>query len=99
MHLLNHVEDVAAAFSAENPTAIDVDNDPRSEDLVSVAFDKSWRFVEKDPFLAHNPKALLRDRLRGHLELSIRNGEQSLLSLANSAIGKLRTELGSPSGS
>ena len=29
MHLLNHVEDVAVEFSAEDPTAVDVDNDPK----------------------------------------------------------------------
>jgi hypothetical protein len=98
MHPLNHVEDVASAFSAKNLTLVEVDNNP-SENLVSVAFDKSWRFVENDPFLAHNPKALLRNRLRSHLELSMRNGEQDVLDIANSAICKLRTELGRSSGS
>lgn len=52
IHLPNHVEDVPTVFSAENPTSVRVDSDPGSENLVGVAFDKSWRFVEKDPFLA-----------------------------------------------
>lgn len=99
IHLLNHIEDVAAALSAKPLAPVGVDSNPRSDNLVGVAFDKSWRFVEKDPFLAHNPKPLPRDRLRSHLELSMRNGEHDLLSLANSAICKLRAELGSPSGS
>jgi hypothetical protein len=64
--------------------------------LMSVAFEKSWRFIEKDPFLAHNPQGLLRDRLRAHLEISMREGEQDLLHLANGAIWNLRTELGRP---
>ena len=98
IHLPNHVEDVPTVFSAENPTSVRVDSDPGSENLVGVAFDKSWRFVERDPFLAHNPRALLRDRLRSHLEISMRNGERDLLSLANGAICRLRAELGSPSG-
>jgi hypothetical protein len=49
MHPLNHVEDVASAFSAKNLTLVEVDNNP-SENLVSAAPDKSWRFVENDPF-------------------------------------------------
>ncbi|KRR07914.1 hypothetical protein CQ12_25270 [Bradyrhizobium jicamae] len=65
-----------------------------SDSLVSTAFDKSWRFVETDPLLEHNTKELLRSRLRAYLELSLRNGEQDILHLANSAIWKLRIELG-----
>lgn len=61
--------------------------------LLTVAFDKSWRFVEKDPFLAHNPKSLLRSRLQTFLEISVGNGERDLLRLANGAIWKLRREL------
>ena len=74
------------------------EQDKAVETLMSVAFEKSWRFVDKDPFLAHNPKGLLRDRLRAHLEISMRKGEQDLLHLANEAIWLLRTELGRPSG-
>jgi hypothetical protein len=36
--------------------------------VVSVAFDKAWSFVEKDPLLAHNLKAVLHSRLRTYLE-------------------------------
>jgi hypothetical protein len=99
IHPINHAEDVTPAFSTRDHTCIDVDNEPRSKVLVSVAFDKSWRFVEKDPFLAHNPRAILRDRLRTHLEVAMRNGEQDLLSLANGAISRLRSELGTFSNS
>jgi hypothetical protein len=74
------------------------EHDNAAETLMNVAFEKSWCFVEKDPFLAHNPKGLLRDRLRVHLEISMRKGEQDLLHLANGAIWHLRTELGRPSG-
>ncbi|MDA9503807.1 hypothetical protein XI09_03040 [Bradyrhizobium sp. CCBAU 11386] len=61
--------------------------------IVSVAFDKAWRFVEKDPLLAHNLKTVLHSRLRTFLECSIRNGERNTLTLANEAIRKLRAEL------
>ncbi|WP_342723691.1 hypothetical protein AAFG07_31875 [Bradyrhizobium sp. B097] len=63
------------------------------EALVSVAFDKAWRFIEKDPILAHNLKTVLHSRLRGFLECSIRNGERNTLHLANEAIRNLRAEL------
>ncbi|RZN09952.1 hypothetical protein CWO91_15290 [Bradyrhizobium genosp. SA-3] len=61
--------------------------------IVSVAFDKAWRFVEKDPLLAHNLKTVLHTRLRTFLECSIRNGERNTLNLANEAIRNLRAEL------
>ncbi|MEZ2143380.1 hypothetical protein AAE026_13945 [Bradyrhizobium sp. DN5] len=61
--------------------------------IVSVAFDKAWRFVEKDPLLAHNLKTVLHSRLRTFLECSIRNGERNTLNLANEAIRNLRAEL------
>lgn len=69
------------------------------EALVIVAFDMAWRFVEKDPFLAHNLKTVLHSRLRAFLECSIRNGERNTLHLANEAIRNLRAELApSPAG-
>ncbi|WP_027577626.1 hypothetical protein [Bradyrhizobium sp. WSM1743] len=61
--------------------------------IVSVAFDKAWRFVEKDPLLAHNPKTVLHSRLHTFLESSIRKGERNTLNLANDAIRSLRAEL------
>ncbi|MDA9476847.1 hypothetical protein XI03_20585 [Bradyrhizobium sp. CCBAU 65884] len=64
--------------------------------IVSVAFDKAWRFVEKDPLLAHNLKTVLHSRLRTVLECSIRNGERNTLNLANEAIRNLRAELAPP---
>lgn len=66
--------------------------------VVSVAFDKAWSFVEKDPLLAHNLKAVLHSRLRTYLECSIRNGERNALNLANEAIRNLRTELAPSTG-
>ncbi|MGY2804021.1 hypothetical protein [Bradyrhizobium sp. USDA 4506] len=63
------------------------------EVLVSVAFDKAWRFVEKDPLLAHNLRTVLHSRLRAFLECSIRSGERNTLHLANEAIRNLRAEL------
>ncbi|WP_271596968.1 MULTISPECIES: hypothetical protein [unclassified Bradyrhizobium] len=64
--------------------------------VLSVAFEKAWSFVEKDPLLAHNRKAALQSRLRTYLEYSIRNGERNTLNLANEAIRNLRTELALP---
>lgn len=63
------------------------------EALLIDAFDKAWRFVETDPFLAHNRKTVLHSRLRTFLECSIRNGERNVLHLANEAIRHLRAEL------
>ncbi|MDA9431831.1 hypothetical protein [Bradyrhizobium sp. CCBAU 51627] len=61
--------------------------------VVSVAFEKAWSFIEKDPLLAHNRKAVLHSRLRTYLEHLIRNGERNTLDLANEAIRNLRAEL------
>ncbi|MBB4365360.1 hypothetical protein GGD65_006426 [Bradyrhizobium sp. CIR18] len=61
--------------------------------IVSVALDKAWRFVEKDPLLAHNRKTVLHSRLCTFLESSIRKGERNTLNLANEAIRSLRAEL------
>ncbi len=90
--------DGGVTAARKNRTHNGVANDPGSDALVNVAFEKSWRFVENDPLLAHNPKAMLRNRLWIHLEVSLQNGEQDLLALANAAIGKLRAELGTTSG-
>lgn len=60
--------------------------------LLGVAFDKSWRFVARDPFLAHHPQELLRSRLQTLLETSVNKGERDLLRLANGAIWTLRKE-------
>ncbi|NEU94263.1 hypothetical protein [Bradyrhizobium uaiense] len=67
------------------------------EAIVSIAFEKAWRFVEKDPVLAHHLKTFLHHRLRALLECSIRTGERNTLHLANEAIRNLRAELASPS--
>ncbi|PWE77209.1 hypothetical protein XF30_10950 [Bradyrhizobium sp. SUTN9-2] len=69
------------------------DQVPVPDAVVTVAFDKAWGFVEKDPLLAHNLKAVLHSRLRTYLECSIRNGERNTLNLANEAIRNLRAEL------
>ena len=93
-YLLHHVEDVTAQILLEKPASIRDDNS-EPEALVATAFDRSWRFVEKDPFLVHHPKALLRERLLTYLEISTNAGERDLFRLANNAISKLREELGS----
>ncbi|MVT69836.1 hypothetical protein GPL21_32645 [Bradyrhizobium pachyrhizi] len=67
------------------------------EIIVSIAFEKAWRFVENDPVLAHHLKTFLHRRLRALLECSIRTGERNTLHLANEAIRNLRAELASPS--
>lgn len=64
-------------------------------ELLSVAFEKAWRFVKVDPMLAHNEMALLRNTLRQRLQQLHANGVDAL-RLANSAILELRRELGKP---
>ncbi|MGY3238375.1 hypothetical protein ACVWZ4_000993 [Bradyrhizobium sp. USDA 4472] len=61
--------------------------------VVSAALDKAWSFVETDPLLAHNLRAVLYSRLRTYLECSVKNGERNTLNLANDAIRNLRAEL------
>ena len=41
--------------------------DPDVSDLISTAFDKSWRFVRTDPELAHNDMNEMRVRLSRHI--------------------------------
>ncbi|MCC8954635.1 hypothetical protein H8B02_14650 [Bradyrhizobium sp. Pear77] len=65
----------------------------QTPEVLVAAFDKAWRFVEKDPLLAHNHKTVLHTRLRASLQCSIRNGERNALHLANEAIRNLRAEL------
>ncbi|SFQ05736.1 hypothetical protein SAMN05216330_11467 [Bradyrhizobium sp. Ghvi] len=71
-------------------------NQQMQDAIVSVAFDKAWRFVEKDPLLAHNRKTILHSRLCTFLESSIKRGERNTLNLANEAIRNLRAELARP---
>ncbi|WP_245508963.1 hypothetical protein [Bradyrhizobium nanningense] len=68
------------------------DHESRQDGLLDIAFEKSWKFVDKDPFLAHSPRGLLRARLQTLLEVSASKGERDLLRLANGAIWKLRDE-------
>jgi len=70
-----------------NPTL-----DPAVADLISTAFEKSWRFVKSDPELAHNNLDDMRARLSRHIARLAENGERDLWRLANSAIGQLRRE-------
>ncbi len=78
------------AYSSNNLSP--AENSVGSDALLELAFDKSWRFIDKDPFLAHISRSLLRDQLKKHLEQLFRKGEQELLSLANSAINRIRAE-------
>jgi hypothetical protein len=66
--------------------------DPDVSDLISTAFDKSWRFVRTDPELAHNDMNEMRVRLSRHITRLAQGGERDLWRLANSAIGQLRRE-------
>jgi hypothetical protein len=66
--------------------------DPEVSDLISTAFDKSWRFVRTDPELAHNDMNEMRVRLSRHITRLAHGGERDLWRLANSAIGQLRRE-------
>ena len=68
---------------------------PSTPELLSVAFEKAWRFVKVDPMLAHNEMALLRNTLRQRLQQLHATGVDAL-RLANSAILELRRELGKP---
>jgi hypothetical protein len=79
---------------AEQRTSIEVDGNRAVERLVTAAFDRAWRFVEKDPLLAHNSAPWLCHRLRAHLEAATQQGERDLLTLANGAIWRLRDEMG-----
>jgi len=66
--------------------------DPDVSDLISTAFDKSWRFVRTDPELAHNDMNEMRVRLSRHITRLAQGGERDMWRLANSAIGQLRRE-------
>ena len=66
--------------------------DPEVSDLISTAFDKSWRFVRTDPELAHNDMNEMRVQLSRHITRLAQGGERDLWRLANSAIGQLRRE-------
>ena len=66
--------------------------EPEITDLVSAAFEKSWRFVSSDPELARDDMSAMRARLSRHLESLARGGERDLWRLANGAIGELRRE-------
>ncbi len=63
------------------------------EELVHVAFEKSWQFVSSDPVLAQGDVEELRIRLSTRLQRLAQNGERDVWRLANGAIGELRREL------
>jgi hypothetical protein len=63
------------------------------EDLVHVAFEKSWRFVSTDPVLADGDMEELRARLSHRLSRLAEKGERDVWRLANGAIFELRREL------
>ncbi len=67
--------------------------DPETADLVSAAFEKSWRFVRTAPALAHDDINAMRTRLSRHVETLAKYGERDLWRFANGAIGKLRRKL------
>jgi hypothetical protein len=63
------------------------------DELVHLAFEKSWRFVSSDPMLAQGDVEELRIRLSTRLQRLAQDGERDVWRLANSAIGELRREL------
>jgi uncharacterized protein YlxP (DUF503 family) len=81
----------------EPPNARDIDatiaDIAAQQHLVELAFDKAWRFVKHDPFLAHNPASVLRERLQVHLANLAKIGAHDLFELANLGIGRVRSEL------
>ena len=66
--------------------------DPKTSELVSAAFDKSWAFVKTDPELAHGDPQEMRTRLAQSLTRLAQDGERDMWRLANAAIGQLRRE-------
>jgi hypothetical protein len=66
--------------------------EPEVADLVTTAFDKSWKFVRTDPELAHNNMDEMRTLLSGHITRLAETGERNVWRLANRAIGQLRRE-------
>jgi hypothetical protein len=70
----------------------DANLDPDLAGLVDAAFDKSWRFVNTDPELAHRDRDEMRARLAKNLARLARDGERDVWRLANGAIGQLRRE-------
>jgi hypothetical protein len=63
------------------------------EELLHVAFEKSWRFVSTDPVLANGDIEQLRARLSHFLSRLAQDGERDVRRLANGAILELRREL------
>ena len=66
--------------------------EPEIADLVTTAFDKSWKFVRTDPELAHNNMDEMRALLSRHIAHLAEGGERNVWRLANRAIGQLRRE-------
>jgi len=69
-------------------------DEPARADLVNIAFEKSWQFVQTDPVLACDEMGAIRARLGRHLETLAQNGERDVWRLANGAIRELRRECG-----
>ena len=66
--------------------------EPETAELVTTAFDKSWKFVKTDPELAHNNMDEMRMLLSRHIARLAEGGERNVWRLANRAIGQLRRE-------
>ena len=66
--------------------------EPETAELVTTAFDKSWKFVKTDPELAHNNMDEMRALLSRHITRLAESGERNVWRLANRAIGQLRRE-------
>jgi hypothetical protein len=65
---------------------------PEVRKLASEAFNRCWRFIEQDPFLAGADRQGLQDQLAQLILLVMRGGERNLIVIANRAIGTLRQQ-------
>ena len=79
-------------YIAEVPAPCCSPCDPAAP-LASAVFDKCWWFVDTDPMLARADRPLLERRLRWHLKALEEKGERNLMTLASTAIYRLRSEM------
>ena len=63
---------------------------PEVRTLASEVFNRCWQFIERDPVLAGEERQRLQEQL-AHLILQLMmNGDQTLVVIANRAIGTIR---------
>ena len=84
LYILHYVAEVSAPCCTPH--------DPAAP-LASFVNDKCWWFVDTDPLLAHVDRLLLERRLRWHLKALEDKGERNPMTLASTAIYRLRSEM------